>query len=76
MKDTQFAQMGFDVEFFKENQLTIESLNDEATQQTLNQVLLFMAALGIERITVKGETPEDDKRYRDNLKKKKVATNG
>lgn len=65
------------VDFFIETHLEVQEVlkKDKVLNNTLNDIIEFMSYMGIEKITLSGKTPEDDKKYRDNLKNRKVLLN-
>lgn len=62
------------VEFFKENNPSIEEVFkvDKVFQKTYMDIIEFMAYMGIERITLSGKTPEEDKKFRENLRTRNI----
>lgn len=60
------------VDFFKESPTVLKDIFNSEFRQTLDDIMDFMAYLGIEKLTLKGKTPEDDKRFREHLKNRKL----
>ena len=77
MVDKKEARLNVRVDFFDENGATVSELfeSHEAFQDTLDEILEFMSHMGIEKITLSGKTEEDDKKFREHLKERKVDLN-